>query len=184
MSCFSTSSFWCSELVECRLQGCQPCWVLCVPTGSSRGRGLPHSSVTHEHLEGEVNTEDGWDSTGGLEGHSFTVRRCVICKHVKPNITNFSTLSLCGVFQIKRNWATASLWSVFLGQLCAFSALPEVSDQWRRPHRASSGSLELWTWTWIRASLCWCFLCPGALLTAVLIWAEGSCALFWGFVSS
>lgn len=111
---------------------------------------------------------------------TFTVRRCVICKHVKPNITNFSTLSLCGVFQIKRNWATASLWSVFLGQLCACSALSEVFDQQWRPRKTSSESLELWTWTWTRASLCWCFLCPGALLTAVLIWAEGSCALFWG----
>lgn len=73
----------------------------------------------------------------------FTVRQCVICKHVKPNITNFSTLSFCGVFQIKQNWATASLWSVFLGQLCACCALPEVLDQRRRPRKTSSESLEL-----------------------------------------
>lgn len=39
------------------------------------------------------------------------------------NRVNFPTLSLCGAFQIKRNWATLSLWSVFLGQLFNISAL-------------------------------------------------------------
>lgn len=34
-------------------------WVLCIPTRSSRGRGLPPSLVTHKHLEGEADTEDG-----------------------------------------------------------------------------------------------------------------------------
>lgn len=53
------SSFWCSELVECQLQGLQSSWVLCIPTRSSGGRGLPPSLVTHKHLEGEVDTEDG-----------------------------------------------------------------------------------------------------------------------------
>lgn len=42
-------------------------------------------------------------------------------------LTNFPTLSLCGVFQIKGNWATVSLWSVFLGQLCFCSALYQRS---------------------------------------------------------
>lgn len=36
---------------------------------------------------------------------------------------NFPTSPLCGAFQIKRNWATLSLWSVFLGQLYSVSAL-------------------------------------------------------------
>jgi len=141
MSSFSTSSFWYSELVECRLQGLQPSWVLCVPTRPSRGRGLPPPWSHISTWKVRSTLRMGETPLGAWK--DFTVRQCVICKHVKPNITNFSTLSFCGVFQIKQNWATASLWSVFLGQLCACCALPEVLDQRRRPRKTSSESLEL-----------------------------------------
>lgn len=53
------SSFWCSELVECQLQGSNPLGCSVTPHSIIQGRGLPPSLVTHKHLEGEADTEDG-----------------------------------------------------------------------------------------------------------------------------
>lgn len=81
---------------------------------------------------------------------------------------NFPTLSLCGVFQIKGNWAMLSLWSVFLGQpyrshaLFSTRGLGPASKSCGDPLRAPCSESSVSWDTGAESSLCGPFVlrCP------------------------
>lgn len=84
----------------------------------------PSSSVTHEHGKGEADRP--WRKWQALSLDDDCLQTC--SAELNFNRVRFPTRSFSGVCQIKGNWATPSLRSVFLGQLRALQLCspPEV----------------------------------------------------------
>lgn len=132
---------WCSGLAGCCPQGHPPSLRLC-PHSVIQGGSLPlcrlwplgPGTPVFRHtvaqrgwgklLETASPLRDWRKSSCLTSFHCHTGCYLQTCyTKLSFNRVNFPTLSLCGAFRIKRNWATLSLWCVFLGQLYRISAL-------------------------------------------------------------